>query len=241
MSNKWLSSSSSRCPPPRLERRIAEKNRRNHLKNLYSHLFSLLPNHGSQGESSATSSTLLEQIDETIDYIKSMETKLESYRVKKKRLILELGDGGLMRRVPECVEVRQVGPSENVSTVICGSERNNIFHDSIFVIQQEGGEVLHASFSIVGNNTLFHTFHFQSENWAGDRISRRLNELVHGSHTQAQQYYAGCKVDRKSTSEICQFLGDRLVSYYNKKQTSIATSTAESEYLAADSCCAKLL
>ncbi|XP_073300239.1 secreted RxLR effector protein 161-like [Primulina huaijiensis] len=44
--------------------------------------------------------------------------------------------------------------------------------------------------------------------------------------------YAGCKFDRKSTSGSCQFLGERLISWLSKKQTSIATSTAEAEYLA---------
>ncbi|XP_047321131.1 uncharacterized mitochondrial protein AtMg00810-like [Impatiens glandulifera] len=47
--------------------------------------------------------------------------------------------------------------------------------------------------------------------------------------------YADCKIDRKSTSGTCQFLGDRLVSWYSKKQTSVATSTAEAEYLTAGS------
>ncbi|XP_047309827.1 uncharacterized protein LOC124913277 [Impatiens glandulifera] len=51
----------------------------------------------------------------------------------------------------------------------------------------------------------------------------------------------GCKVDRKSTKGTCQFLGDRLVSYYSKKQTSITTSTAEAEYIVAGSCFAQLL
>ncbi|KAK6152976.1 hypothetical protein DH2020_012615 [Rehmannia glutinosa] len=39
--------------------------------------------------------------------------------------------------------------------------------------------------------------------------------------------YARCRVDRKSTLGTCQMLGNRLVSWFNKKQTSIATSTAE--------------
>ena len=53
--------------------------------------------------------------------------------------------------------------------------------------------------------------------------------------------FAGCKIDRKSTSGTCQFLGDRLVSWHSKKQQSIATSTAEAEYVAAGSCCAQIL
>ncbi|KAK2995151.1 hypothetical protein RJ640_001555, partial [Escallonia rubra] len=51
--------------------------------------------------------------------------------------------------------------------------------------------------------------------------------------------YAGCLVDRKSTSGTCQFLGDALVSWHSKKQTSVALSTAEAEYVAAGSCCAQ--
>jgi hypothetical protein len=53
--------------------------------------------------------------------------------------------------------------------------------------------------------------------------------------------YAGCKIDRKSTSEICQFLGRSLVSWASKKQNSVALSTAEPEYIAAGHCCAQLL
>ena len=53
--------------------------------------------------------------------------------------------------------------------------------------------------------------------------------------------YAGCKIDRKSTSGSCQFLGRRLVSWYSKKQHSVSTSTAEAEYIVAGSCCAQIL
>ncbi|PKA54370.1 Retrovirus-related Pol polyprotein from transposon TNT 1-94 [Apostasia shenzhenica] len=53
--------------------------------------------------------------------------------------------------------------------------------------------------------------------------------------------FAGCKVDRKSTSGTCQFFGNALVSWSSRKQNSIALSTAEAEYVAAGSCCAQLL
>jgi hypothetical protein len=53
--------------------------------------------------------------------------------------------------------------------------------------------------------------------------------------------YVGCKVDRKSTSGTCQFLGRSLVSWSSKKQTSVTLSTVEAEYVAAGQCCAQLL
>jgi hypothetical protein len=53
--------------------------------------------------------------------------------------------------------------------------------------------------------------------------------------------WAGCKIDRKSTSGTCQFLGRSLVSWASKKQNSVALSTAEAEYIAAGHCCVQLL
>ena len=52
--------------------------------------------------------------------------------------------------------------------------------------------------------------------------------------------YAGCKMSRKSTSGGCQFIGNCLVSWQSKKQTSVATSTAEAEYIAAASCTSQI-
>ena len=57
----------------------------------------------------------------------------------------------------------------------------------------------------------------------------------------SDSYYAGCKVERKSTSGTCQLLERSLVSWSLKKQNSIALSTAKVEYISAGSCCAQLL
>ncbi|GJT97342.1 hypothetical protein Tco_1092860 [Tanacetum coccineum] len=53
--------------------------------------------------------------------------------------------------------------------------------------------------------------------------------------------YAGANLDRKSTTGGCQFLGRRLISWQCKKQTIVATSTTEAEYVAAANCCGKVL
>jgi hypothetical protein len=66
-----------------------------------------------------------------------------------------------------------------------------------------------------------------------------------GSHFELLRYsdvdYAGCKVDRKSTSGTCQFLVWSLISSSSKKQNSVTLSTVEAEYVTAGSYCAQLL
>ncbi|GJU16034.1 putative ribonuclease H-like domain-containing protein [Tanacetum coccineum] len=52
--------------------------------------------------------------------------------------------------------------------------------------------------------------------------------------------YARVNLDRKSTIGGCQFLGRRLISWQCKKQTIVATSTTEAEYVAAASCCGQV-
>nr|GEU82580.1 putative ribonuclease H-like domain-containing protein [Tanacetum cinerariifolium] len=53
--------------------------------------------------------------------------------------------------------------------------------------------------------------------------------------------YAGANKDRKSTTGGCQFLGGRLISWQCKKQTIVATSSTEAEYVTATNCCGQVL
>nr|GEU45312.1 hypothetical protein [Tanacetum cinerariifolium] len=53
--------------------------------------------------------------------------------------------------------------------------------------------------------------------------------------------YASASLDRKYTTGGCQFLRCRLISWQCKKQTIMATSSIEAEYVAAASCCAQVL
>ncbi|GJZ02305.1 ribonuclease H-like domain-containing protein [Tanacetum coccineum] len=62
----------------------------------------------------------------------------------------------------------------------------------------------------------------------------------------SQDEEAGCEMSisigfRNSTTGGCQFLGRRLISWQCKKQTIVATSTTEAEYVAAASCCGLVL
>ncbi|GKD79568.1 hypothetical protein Tco_1342189 [Tanacetum coccineum] len=53
----------------------------------------------------------------------------------------------------------------------------------------------------------------------------------------ADSDHAGDYVDRKSTSGICTFVGCCLTSWFSKKQTALAISTIEAEYVSAGKAC----
>ncbi|GKC81580.1 retrovirus-related pol polyprotein from transposon TNT 1-94, partial [Tanacetum coccineum] len=53
--------------------------------------------------------------------------------------------------------------------------------------------------------------------------------------------YARASLDRKSTIGGCQFIGKRLILWQCKKQTIVANSTTEAEYVAAANCCGQNL
>ncbi|GJY20976.1 hypothetical protein Tco_0393542 [Tanacetum coccineum] len=53
--------------------------------------------------------------------------------------------------------------------------------------------------------------------------------------------YAGVSLDKKSTTGGCQFLRSRLITWQCKKQTVVANSTTEAEYVAASNCYSQVL
>ncbi|GKF22035.1 retrovirus-related pol polyprotein from transposon TNT 1-94, partial [Tanacetum coccineum] len=57
----------------------------------------------------------------------------------------------------------------------------------------------------------------------------------------ADAYHAGYQDTRRSTSGSAQFLGDKLVNWSSKKQTSTSISSTEAEYIAMSGCCAQIL
>jgi hypothetical protein len=64
---------------------------------------------------------------------------------------------------------------------------------------------------------------------------------VSGGEVRLQGYidsnWAGSAVDRKSTSRCCFSLGSAMLSWFSRKQTFVALSTAETEYIAASVAC----
>nr|GEY49194.1 retrovirus-related Pol polyprotein from transposon TNT 1-94 [Tanacetum cinerariifolium] len=76
----------------------------------------------------------------------------------------------------------------------------------------------------------------------------KVEKAMYGLHQVPRAWYAysdsdygDATQDRKSTTGGCQFLDRRLISWQCKKQTIVATSTTEAEYVAAASYCGQVL
>ena len=106
---------------------------------------------------------LPDQIDEVINYIRSLQTKLKKSKEKKETL------SGTRKRSHTCInesipslnspkiEIHEMGHALNV-TLVTEHDDKFIFHDIIRLIHEQGAEVLSANFSVVGNS-IFHTVH----------------------------------------------------------------------------------
>ncbi|GJR86133.1 retrovirus-related pol polyprotein from transposon TNT 1-94 [Tanacetum coccineum] len=68
-----------------------------------------------------------------------------------------------------------------------------------------------------------------------------MGELNFFLGLQIKQIEDGDYVDRKSTSGICTFVGCCLTSWFSKKQTTLAISTTEAEYVSAGKACQQAL
>nr|GEY13462.1 uncharacterized mitochondrial protein AtMg00810-like [Tanacetum cinerariifolium] len=80
--------------------------------------------------------------------------------------------------------------------------------------------------------------HDTSLSWTRETYYELCSAL---KEAQAYADYAGCHLDRKSTSGSVQFLGDKLVCWSSKKQNCVSISTAESEYVVVAGCYAQVL
>ncbi|GJR62876.1 putative ribonuclease H-like domain-containing protein [Tanacetum coccineum] len=85
--------------------------------------------------------------------------------------------------------------------------------------------------------------HFQENLQVSERATKLGLRYPQDSPIPLSLQYSdksGSHGDRKSTTGGCQFLGRRLISWQCKKQTIVATSSTEAEYVAAASCCAQM-
>ncbi|OMO90052.1 hypothetical protein CCACVL1_07531 [Corchorus capsularis] len=189
---------SSLCSSGKVERKIIEKNRRNQMKNLYSRLNSLLPHHPSKEPLS-----LPDQIDEAVNYIKSLETRLKESREKKESLMgrkrshrcsnnIAATDQAMGRlKAPEIrIQFQEMGSSIEVVLMTGQDTSQFMFNEMIRIIHGEGADILNANFSVVGN-TVFHIVHAELgahmfSFGTATKIKEKLNRFVHGSSSEQE-------------------------------------------------------
>ncbi|KAL5573528.1 hypothetical protein UlMin_023125 [Ulmus minor] len=180
----------------KIERRIVEKNRRNQMKILYSSLFSLLPNPNSKAGDSVL--TLPDQIDETINYIKSLETKLKKSEEKKRSLsgrkrshnctnssTFDSINGSL--KSPQ-IEIHEMGSVLEI-VLITGLDNQFIFHEIIRILQEERADVVNVKFSVV-RDSIFHVVHAEIPDvtfaFGAAKITEKLKRFVSGSSSDVE-------------------------------------------------------
>nr|GMD92710.1 transcription factor bHLH118-like [Ipomoea batatas] len=171
---------------PKLERKYVEKNRRNHLKNLYKHLFSLLPPHLSQ-----EGIALHDQVDETVKYIRWLQNEVEKSKQKKEELqkkkMMMSSSSRKRHHSSSCdddnkssplVQVLDISPGIHV-VLVNDLEGVAAFHNIIRILHQNGLEVANATFQQHGNSML-QVVHQQG--FGGTiMLSDKLKQVLYGS------------------------------------------------------------
>ncbi|XVE54945.1 hypothetical protein DITRI_Ditri03aG0122200 [Diplodiscus trichospermus] len=169
------------------ERKTVEKNRRIQLKTLCFKLASLIPHHHFKPSKEIVSQQ--DQLDLAAAYIKHLRERIEKLKEMKEQVMksMEAASSSSMMKTSASVglslpvvELRDLGSSIEV-ILITGLNKNFMLYEAITIIEQEGGEVVSASFSTVGGK-IFHTLHAQAKisrvGVETTRVCQRLQELI---------------------------------------------------------------
>lgn len=129
-----------------------------------------------------------DQLEHAAAYIKELRERIEELKGRKEEALImdesrsgkysrSIDDGGL--RLP-MVELRDMGSSIEVN-VISGLNKNFMSYQVIRILQEEGADVVSASFNTVGDK-IFHTFHAQVKitrvGVETSRVCQRLEEMI---------------------------------------------------------------
>jgi hypothetical protein len=123
--------------------------------------------------------TQLDHLDNAAAYIKQLEGRIEELKQRKGGGCRGQGTAAGGVRVP-VIEVRY---QDGTLEVVLVSEAGRPFklHEVITVLEQEGAEVVSASFSVVGDK-IFYTIHSQAVSsrigLEVSRVSERLQDLL---------------------------------------------------------------
>ncbi|KAM7479917.1 hypothetical protein LguiA_028130 [Lonicera macranthoides] len=170
----------------KLDRKMVERNRRIQMKGLCFKLTSLIPSHHFKPSKELLSQQ--DQLDQAACYINKLREKIEELKRKKELATSMTGPANNINdssmnfglRLP-LVEFRDLGSTLEV-VLITGLKKNFMLFQVISVLEEEGADVVSASFSTVGDK-VFHIIHAQVRvsrvGVDSSRVCQRLQELIY--------------------------------------------------------------
>ncbi|KAL9434235.1 hypothetical protein AB3S75_028960 [Citrus x aurantiifolia] len=169
------------------DRKTIEKNRRDHMKSLCFKLSSLIPSHHFKASKDMISQQ--DQLDLAACYIKQLRERVDKLKGMKERAMKSIKPNSINNIMDETnafcsnlpvVELRDLGSSIEV-ILISGLQRSFMLYEVISILEEEGAEVVSASFSTVGDK-VFHSVHAQVKisrlGVETSRVCQRLHDLV---------------------------------------------------------------
>ncbi|ESR59580.1 hypothetical protein CICLE_v10017474mg [Citrus x clementina] len=124
----------------RAQRNIKEQHRRMHMKDLISQLASLIP--------SNSKLSMPEILDEATSYITHLQKNKES--LERRRALLKEED----HSEPTVMNITTSGSTLEVN-LICGSNRNFMFHEIISVLEEGAAEIINVTQFNSGDRVIF--------------------------------------------------------------------------------------
>uniref|UniRef100_A0ACD5Z4X9 Uncharacterized protein n=1 Tax=Avena sativa TaxID=4498 RepID=A0ACD5Z4X9_AVESA len=174
------------------DRKTVERNRRNQMNGLYHRLDTLV--HAGGAPSAAPGATRPERLGEAAAYISRTTERVERLKERKRELTAAArmtqqnpgpggsGSGsGAAAALPE-VTVQHLGSGLHAILVTGAPPSDGAsFHRSVRAVEEAGGEVQNAHFSVVGARAVY-TIHVLVGEQQGsiERVVQRLKETVRG-------------------------------------------------------------
>ncbi|XP_076917901.1 transcription factor bHLH162-like [Bidens hawaiensis] len=167
--------SASRSQKP--ERKIIEKNRRNQMKKLYCHLYSLVPHHFI----SKAGNGVTDRVDRTIEYIQTLKSNVEMSKNKKEKLLSKKRTQEHIARVNKVcsdsldIQIQEISHDLD-AVLVTGLNDYSSFCGVVRLLGQYSAEVTLANFSSTGHST----FHIRQKEIEADDVCKRLKNLAGG-------------------------------------------------------------
>ncbi|XP_048500339.1 transcription factor bHLH168-like [Beta vulgaris subsp. vulgaris] len=175
------------------QKKVSEKNWRARINDLCSDLTSIIPPEHFQPSKDMLSQA--DKIEQATNYIVELRERVDNLNKRKGQLEMTgnqeagtttyqqnttLNDATMADLVLPIIDIKDIGSILEVQLVMA-LEDNIMLHEVIRVLEEEGAEVVNATFSTSGNKVI-HTLHAKARNARigieTSRVQERLHELI---------------------------------------------------------------